>query len=150
MGTSTGNLKVSRIVPYFYPRRDRLYRAFFSGQANALAHMTEKYRFAIRAMRVAGLLLFWGSVILSFSLFTRLLHGVPLRGEFGKAPISAGTFMVIALQTLTTVVKSIAHVVPQPTGTTHLSHAGRRGLSGDADFVAPTRDANGSVRFTYN
>lgn len=53
--------------------------------------------------------------------------------------------MVIALQAVTSVVKSIAHVFPQPTGTTHFSHPGRRGLSGDEDFVAPTRDANGSV-----
>lgn len=38
--TLFGQVECGQIAPYFYWERDRLYRAFFSGRADALAEMS--------------------------------------------------------------------------------------------------------------
>lgn len=110
--TLFGQVEGKRIVPYFHRERDRLYRAFFSGRADALAEMSAEYRFALWGMRVAGLILYWTSLMLVFSPFTRLLGGVPLLGRLGKGLIAAVTFVVAAL--LAVVVASIAYIFHNP------------------------------------
>lgn len=92
--TLFGRVEGSRIVPYFHRERDRLYRAFFSGRADALAEMGAEYRFALWGMRVAGLMLYWGSLLLLLSPLTRLLGGVPLLGRLGRGLIAAIAFVV--------------------------------------------------------
>lgn len=100
------------IVPYFHRERNRLYRAFFSGREDALAEMGAEYRFALWGMRVAGLILYWGSLLLIFSPVTRLLGGVPLLGRLGKGLLAAVTF-VIAL-VLALVVATVAWFFHNP------------------------------------
>ncbi len=110
--TLFGQIEGDQIVPYFHKERDRLYRAFFSGRADALAAMSEEYRFALWGMRAAGLLLYWTSLMLVFSPFTRLLGGVPLLGRLGKGLIAVVTFVVAALLAL--MVASIAYIFHNP------------------------------------
>lgn len=110
--TLFGQVEGSQIVPYFHKERDRLYRAFFSGRADALAEMSAEYRFALWGMRVAGLVLYWASLMLVFSPFSRLLGGVPLLGRLGKGLIAVVTFVVAALLAL--VVASIAYIFHNP------------------------------------
>ena len=45
--TLFGQVESGQIAPYFYRERDRLYRAFFSGRADALVEMSAEYRFAM-------------------------------------------------------------------------------------------------------
>ncbi len=110
--TLFGQTEGATIGPYFHKERDRLYRAFFSTRADALAEMSAEYRFALWGMRVAGLLAYWASFMMIFSPFTRLLGGVPLLGRLGKGLIAAVTFVVAAL--LAVVVATIAYVAHNP------------------------------------
>ena len=110
--TLFGQVEGDSIAPYFHKERERLYRAFFSGRADALAAMSAEYRFALWGMRVAGLGLYWTSLMLVFSPFTRLLGGVPLLGRLGKGLIAAVTFVVAALLAL--VVASVAYLFHNP------------------------------------
>ncbi|MFZ1756022.1 MAG: TMEM43 family protein [Caldilineaceae bacterium] len=107
-----GQVAGDSIVPYFHRERDRLYRAFFSGRADALAEMSAEYRFALWGMRVAGLVLYWVSFLLVFSPFIRLLGGIPLLGRLGKGLIAIVTFVVAALLAL--VVATLAYLFHNP------------------------------------
>ncbi len=92
--------------------RDRLYRAFFSGRADALAEMSAEYRVALWGMRVAGSVLDWASFLLLFSPVSRLLGGVPLLGGLGKGPIAIVTFVAAALVAL--VIGTFAYLFHDP------------------------------------
>lgn len=107
-----GQVTGEAIVPYFHREQDRLYRAFFSSREDALVQMGAEYRFALWGMRVAGLVLYWGSLLLLFSPLSRLLGGVPLLGRLGKGLIAAVTF-VIAL-VLALVVATVAWFFHNP------------------------------------
>ncbi len=98
--TLFGQVDGNGIGPYFHRERNRLYRTFFSGRADALAEMSAEYRFALWGMRVVGLTLYWVSLLLVFSPLTRLLGGVPLLGGLGKGLIAVVTFVVAALLAL--------------------------------------------------
>ena len=110
--TLFGQVEGSRIVPYFHREEERLYRAFFSGRADALAKMGEEYSVALWALRVAGQALYWASLMFAFSPFTRLLGGVPLLGRLGKGLIAVVTFVVAGL--LAFVVAGIAWFFHNP------------------------------------
>jgi len=110
--TLFGQVEGNQIVPYFHKGKERLYRAFFRGRADALAAMSEEYRLALWGMRVSGLVLYWVSLMLVFSPFTRLLGGVPLLGRLGKGLIAVVTFVVAGLLAL--VVASIAYIFHNP------------------------------------
>lgn len=98
--TLFGRVEGERIVPYLHRDRDWLYRAFFSLREDALAEMSEEYRFALWGMRFFGLLLYWASLLLLFSPLTRLLGGVPFLGGLSKGLIAVVTFVIAALLAL--------------------------------------------------
>jgi hypothetical protein len=110
--TLFGQVEGGQIAPYFHRERDRLYRAFFSGRADALAEMSEEYRFALWGMRAAGLFLYWVSFLLVFSPLSRLLGGIPFLGGLGKGLIAVVTFVVAALLTLA--VATMAYLFHNP------------------------------------
>ena len=110
--TLFGQVAGSRIDPYFHRDRDRLYRAFFSGRADALAAMSEEYRFALWGMRAMGLFLYWASFLLVFSPLSRLLGGIPVLGGLGKGLIAVVTFVPAALLAL--VVAATAYLFHNP------------------------------------
>jgi len=110
--TLFGQVVGSRIVPYFHRERDRLYRAFFSERADALAEMSEEYRFALWGMRAVGLFLYWTSFLLLFSPLTRLLGGIPVLGRLGKGLIAVVTFVPAVLLAL--VIGTFAYLFHNP------------------------------------
>lgn len=106
-GTIFGMQSGEQLTTYLHPDGTILFRGYALDRQAGIAALRTEYLTALWGMRILGLFMFWGGLMMAISPVRRLLSFIPLLGRVGNAALAAIAFAIAFVFWLVTLTISI-------------------------------------------